>query len=58
MFLSLDMVLGAFLLLAVKQPAKHRALIAYAACSNLAHAFTMTLQTAEAWAQARNAQVL
>ena len=48
MFLSLNMVLGAFLLLAVKQPAKHRSLIAYGAWSSLAHAFTMAIQTAEA----------
>jgi len=50
MFLSLNMVLGAFLLLAAKQPAKHRSLIAYGAWSSLAHAFTMTIQSAEAWA--------
>ena len=50
MFLSLNVVLGAFLLLAVKQPAKHRSLIAYGAWSSLAHAFTMAIQTAEAWA--------
>src|SRR5215469_6589035 len=50
MFLSLNMVLGAFLLLAAKQPAKHRSLIAYGAWSSLAHAFTMAIQTAEAWA--------
>jgi hypothetical protein len=50
MFLSLNMVLGAFLLLAAKHPAKHRSLIAYGAWSSLAHAFTMAIQTAEAWA--------
>ena len=50
MFLSLNTVLGVFLLLAVKQPARHRSLIAYGAWSSLAHAFTMTIQTAEAWA--------
>jgi len=50
MFLSLNTVLGAFLLLAAKQPAKHRSLIAYGAWSSLAHAFTMAIQTAEAWA--------
>jgi hypothetical protein len=49
MFLSLNMVLGAFLLLAVKEPAKHRSLIAYGAWSSLAHAFTMAIQTTEAW---------
>ena len=50
MFLSLNTVLGIFLLLAVKHPAKHRSLIAYGAWSSLAHAFTMTIQSAEAWA--------
>jgi hypothetical protein len=50
MFVSVVFVLGAFLLLAVKQPAKHRSLIAYGAWSSLAHAFTMVIQTAEAWA--------
>ena len=49
MFVSLNMVLGVFLLLAVKQPAKHRSVIAYGAWSSLAHGFTMTIQTAEAW---------
>ncbi len=48
MFLSLNMVLGVFLLLAVKQPAKHRSLIAYGACSSLAHGLTMSIQSAEA----------
>jgi hypothetical protein len=51
MFLSLNTVLGVFLLLAVRQPAKHRSLIAYGAWSSLAHAFTMTIQTAEASAR-------
>ena len=50
MFLSLNTALGVFLLLAVKHPAKHRSVIAYAAWSSLAHAFTMTIQSAEAWA--------
>ena len=50
MFTSLNAVLGVFLLLAVKQPARHRSLIAYGAWSSLAHAFTMTIQSAEAWA--------
>ena len=50
MFTSVNGVLGVFLLLAVKRPAKHRSLIAYGAWSSLAHAFTMTIQTAEAWA--------
>jgi hypothetical protein len=50
MFLSLNMVLGVFLLLAVKQPARHRLLIAYGAWSSLVHASTMTIQSAEALA--------
>ena len=50
MFLSLNTVLGVFLLLAVKHPAEHRSVIAYGAWSSLAHAFTMTIQSAEAWA--------
>jgi hypothetical protein len=49
MFMSVNAVLGVFLLMAVKQPARHRSLIAYGAWSSLAHAFTMTIQTAEAW---------
>ena len=48
MFVSLNFVLGVFLLLAVKQPARHRSLIAYGAWSSLAHAFTMSIQSAEA----------
>ena len=51
MFVSLNFVLGVFLLLAVKQPAKHRSLIAYGAWSSLAHGFTMSIQSAEAAAQ-------
>jgi len=51
MFVTLNMVLGVFLLLAVKQPGKHRSLIAYAAWSSLAHGFTMSIQSAEAAAQ-------
>ena len=51
MFLSLNTVLGVFLLLAVKQPAKHRSVIAYGAWSSLAHAFTMTIQSAESAAR-------
>lgn len=50
MFVSLNVVLGVFLLLAVKQSADHRSLIAYGAWSSLGHAFTMAIQTAEAWA--------
>jgi len=48
MFLSLNTVLGVFLLLAVKNPAKHRSVIAYGAWSSLAHGFTMLTQSAEA----------
>jgi hypothetical protein len=48
MFLSLNTALGVCLLVAVKQPAKHRLMIAYGAWSSLAHAFTMTIQSAEA----------
>jgi hypothetical protein len=50
MFVSLNFVLGIFLLLAVKHPARHRSLISYGAWSSLTHAFTMTIQSAEAWA--------
>jgi hypothetical protein len=49
MFMSVNAVLGVFLLLAVKQPARHRSLIAFGAWSTLAHAFTMTIMSAEAW---------
>ncbi len=42
MFLSLNTALGPCLLLAVKQPAKHRLMIGYGAWSSLAHGFTMT----------------
>jgi hypothetical protein len=48
MFLTLNAVLGIFLLLAISQPAKHRSLIAYGAWSSLAHAFTMSIQSAQA----------
>ena len=51
MFTSVNGVLGVFLLLAVKQPARHRSLIAYGAWSSLAHAFTMSIQSAEAAAR-------
>jgi hypothetical protein len=49
MFMSVNTLLGVFLLLAVKQPARHRSLIAFAAWSTLAHAFTMTIMSIEAW---------
>jgi hypothetical protein len=48
MFLSLNTVLGVCLLLAVRQPAKHRLMIGYGAWSSLAHAFTMTIMSAQA----------
>jgi len=48
MFLSLNTVLGVFLLLAVKQPVKYRSRIPYGAWSSLAHGFTMSIQSAEA----------
>jgi len=50
MFLSLNTTLGVCLLVAAKQPAKHRLMIAYGAWSSLAHAFTMTIQSAQALA--------
>ena len=49
MFMSVNAVLGVFLLLAVKEPARHRSLIAFAAWSTLAHASTMLVMSAEAW---------
>jgi hypothetical protein len=48
MFLSLNTALGVCLLVAVKQPARHRSLIAYGAWSSLAHGFTMTIMSAQA----------
>jgi hypothetical protein len=48
MFLSLNTVLGICLLLAVKQPARHRLMIGYGVWSSLAHAFTMTIMSAQA----------
>src|SRR5262249_30352594 len=56
MFLSLNAALGPFLLLAVKHPAQHRLLIAYAAWQALAHAFTMTIQSAQAAAHGMHRQ--
>jgi len=52
MFLSLNAALGPCLLLAVKQPANHRLMIAYGAWSSLAHGFTMTIMSAQAVAHA------
>jgi hypothetical protein len=48
MFLSLNTALGPCLLLAVRQPAKHRLMIFYGALSSLAHASTMTIQSFQA----------
>ena len=48
MFLSLNTALGICLLVAVRQPANHRSLIAYGAWSSLAHGFTMTIMSAQA----------
>jgi hypothetical protein len=56
MFLSLNMALGVCLLVAVKHPARHRLLIAYAAWSALAHAFTMTIMSAQAVAHGTHRQ--
>jgi hypothetical protein len=56
MFLSLYVALGVFLLLAVKHPAKHRSVIAYAAWSSLAHAATMTIMSAQAAAHGTHRQ--
>jgi len=50
MFLSLNTTLGVCLLMAAKQPAKHRLTIAYGAWSSLAHGFTMTIMSAQALA--------
>jgi hypothetical protein len=48
MFLSLNTALGICLLVAAKQPAKHRLMIAYGAWSSLAHGITMTIMSAQA----------
>jgi hypothetical protein len=45
MFLSLNTALGPCLLMAVRQPTKHRLIIFYGAISSLAHASTMTVQS-------------
>jgi hypothetical protein len=44
MMLSLYVTLGAFLLLAIRNPAEHRSLIAFTAWSSFAHAALMGLQ--------------
>ena len=51
MFVSVNTVLGIFLLLAVSNPARYRVLIAFGAWSSLAHAATMAIQTIEARTQ-------
>ena len=48
MFLSLNTTLGVCLLVAAKQPARHRLMIAYGAWSSLAHAGTMTIMSTQA----------
>ena len=48
MFVSFFVVLGVFLLLAVRNPLAHRSLIVFAAWWNLTHAFVMTIQTVQA----------
>jgi hypothetical protein len=50
MFLSLMAALGPCLLMAVKQPSKHRLMIFCGALSSLAHGSTMAIQSAQAWA--------
>ena len=47
MMLSLYVTLGIFLLIAVRNPAAHRSLIAFAAWSSFAHAVTMSIQGLE-----------
>ena len=49
MFLSFFIVLGWFLLLAVKKPSEHRSLIAFAGWWSLLHAAVMAIQTLQAW---------
>ena len=56
MFLSPDKALGPCLLLAVKQPVKHRLMIAHGAWSSLAHGFTMTVISAQAAAHGMHRQ--
>src|ERR1700761_7165300 len=56
MFLSLNTTLGVCLLAAVKHPARHRSLIAYGAWSSLAHAFTMSIMSAQAVAHGTHRQ--
>ncbi len=44
MMMSLYFTLGLFLLIAVRNPAAHRSVIAFAAWSSFAHAVTMSIQ--------------
>ena len=44
MMMSLYFALGIFLLIAIRNPAAHRSLIAFAAWSSFAHAVTMSTQ--------------
>jgi len=56
MFLSLNTALGPCLLLAAREPGKHRLMIAYGAWSSLAHGFTMTIMSAQAVAHGMHRQ--
>ena len=56
MFLSLNAALGPCLLMAVKHPRNHRLMIFYGALSSLAHASTMTIQSAQAIAHGTHRQ--
>src|ERR1700742_3229854 len=56
MFLSLNTTLGICLLFAVKHPSRHRSLIAYGGWSSLAHAFTMSIMSAQAVAHGTHRQ--
>jgi len=47
MMMSLYFTLGVFLLIAVRDPAAHRSVIAFAAWSSFAHAVTMSIQGLE-----------
>ena len=49
MMLSLYVTLGIFLLLAVRDPAAHRSLIAFTAWSSFAHATVMAVQAYQHW---------
>ncbi len=49
MFLSFFIPIGAFLLLAARNPSEHRSMIALAAWWNISHGIVMAIQTAEAW---------